>query len=126
MEIKGKKNEVEPKPAILDRQGKVGVALGHNRGELPAVGPREAGEDKVELSLGRMIHETLDPVKMAAERRHRVAEIRQAWQEGRLTHSSHLVARAVGEELTMEILTNRVISAPDGKDGVDEEQDGEE
>lgn len=75
--------------------------------------PASGAEDKVRISgLVSAINQELNPASMAAERADRVANLKKLILEGKYNPKSEDVARALSQELSMEILT-----APDSDEG---------
>lgn len=112
MKIRGKENEAA-QSAVQDavkvqRQQQTeseGVKrnLGRNLGQL-ALG--NVSEDKVSVSLGRAIQEHIDSLEFDGSRRQRVEELKKLVQSGQYKPPTEEVARAVGEDIVFEILTN--------------------
>ncbi len=63
------------------------------------------GGDRVSLGLSRTISSELNPESMAAERRKRVEELKLLVAQGKYNPSSEAVARSVGEEIMLEIMS---------------------
>lgn len=106
MRIKGR-NEIEP-DALLNRRIDKGVTEGSNRPAGAAVGQggSELGRtDRVNLGIAQYISQELNVVDMQAKRRERVEELKRLVQNGEYKPKSEDVARAVGEEIVMEIMT---------------------
>lgn len=77
----------------------------------PAAESREASQlsradtDSVKLSaLGAFFREELDGTKMLEERRQKIAMLKEQIKNGTYSPSSDAVARAVGEELSLEVM----------------------
>lgn len=62
--------------------------------------------ERIDLSLGRAIHQILDPQAMAEERRAKVEELKRLVQSGQYNPSSLEVARALGQEISFSLFEN--------------------
>lgn len=84
---------------VRDAKGRVGSAIeGDNQAKTQGI-------DLVTVSpLALLMGEELDPTKMADERKRRVEELKARIAKGEYNPDSGLVAAAVSEELSLEIL----------------------
>jgi anti-sigma28 factor (negative regulator of flagellin synthesis) len=64
----------------------------------------KADTDSVKLSaIGAFLREELDPAKMAEERRQKLAMLKEQIKNGTYAPPTDAVARAIGEELSLEV-----------------------
>lgn len=61
-------------------------------------------EDTVDVGVAKYIQATLDPEKLAAERKEKLERIKKAVQSGEYNPPAEAVALAVGQDIVMEIL----------------------
>jgi len=87
------------------RRGVAGTQLDESSSADQA---NKAQTDSVQLSaVGAFLRDELDPVKMAEERRQKIAALKQKIDAGTYAPSLDAVAQSVGEELSLEILFGR-------------------
>jgi hypothetical protein len=55
-------------------------------------------------AIGAFFREELDPVKMAEERRQKLAKLKEQIQSGTYAPPMNAVAQAIGEELSLEVM----------------------
>lgn len=106
MRIKGR-SEIE-QDALLNKRIDKGVTEGSNRPGAAKVGQAggEVGRtDRVDVGLAQFISQELNVVDMQTKRRERVEELKRLVQNGEYKPKSEDVARAVGEDIVMEIMT---------------------
>jgi len=106
MRIKGR-GEIE-QDAVLSRRIDKGVTEGSNRPgaakvEQPGMSPGKT--DRVDVGLAQYISQELNVVDMEKKRREKVEELKRLVQSGQYNPKSEDVARAVGEDIVMEIMT---------------------
>lgn len=106
MRIKGR-SEIE-QDALLNKRIDKGVTEGSSRPGAAKVG-QAGGEasrtDRVDVGLAQFISQELNVVDMQTKRRERVEELKRLVQSGEYKPKSEDVARAVGEDIVMEIMT---------------------
>jgi len=75
----------------------------------------QAETDSVKVSeMATFLKQELDPTKMAAERQSKIDQIKKMIAEGKYNPSSESVAKALSDELTVEILLNPDTTQEDG------------
>lgn len=67
----------------------------------------EDSPEKVDIALSRAINSELNSDRLAAERKEKVARLKELVQSGKYNPSSEAIAEAVGEEIVFEILSNQ-------------------
>lgn len=70
--------------------------------------------DQVDLRLSKTIQETLDPVVMSAERKDKVAKLKEMIAAGTYKPSSEAIAQSVSQELAQEIYFGKTSSNETG------------
>ncbi len=118
MKIKGLPTEADQDSVKVLRNDQLGK---NNRAGVlskdSGVAKQRDTTDRVNLDLGRSIQQILDPTQMAAARRAKVEELKKQVSEGTYQMpSSEKLARAIGEELTFEILANGPTFSSDSGD----------
>lgn len=71
-----------------------------------ALSQDEAGEGVVDVGLSSAINSQLNPEAMAAERKEKVARLKELVAAGKYNPSSDLVAQALHDDIVFEIITN--------------------
>jgi anti-sigma28 factor (negative regulator of flagellin synthesis) len=66
---------------------------------------KTAPEGKVKLGLARAIHHELNPEEIQAERKEKIAALKEAIRSGSYNPPASEIAQAIGEEISFEILT---------------------
>ena len=108
MKIRGTGSDAAQDAAVVQRQQTASQqearrSLATNLGNL-ALG-KVSGEDKISVSLGHAIQEQIDSLAFDPKRRDRVNELKQLVQSGQYNPPIPEVARAVGEDIVFEILS---------------------
>jgi anti-sigma28 factor (negative regulator of flagellin synthesis) len=106
MRIKGR-SEIEQE-AVLSKRIEKGVTEGSSRPGAAKVDQSRGalgGADRVDVGLAQYINQEMNVVDMEKKRRERVEELKRLVQNGQYNPKSEDVARAVGEEIVMEIMT---------------------
>ena len=106
MRIKGR-SEIEQE-AVLNKRIDKRVTEGSGQpGTSPVEQPGNPlrGTDRVDVGLAQLISQELNVVDMEKKRRERVEELKRLVQNGQYNPKSEDVARAVGEEIVMEIMS---------------------
>lgn len=67
---------------------------------------QQEASDSVKLSLAKNLGASLDPSKLAGDRRQRIEELKGLIQAGKYNPKTEDIARAVGGEIAMEIMTS--------------------
>jgi anti-sigma28 factor (negative regulator of flagellin synthesis) len=82
-----------------------------------AIGARGGLVDdiKIDVTLGRAVNEELNPESLLAERQARVEHLKKLIQEGKYSVPSESIAQALGQEITMEILSSPGGGSDDGE-----------
>lgn len=110
MKIRGKDNNDLSQDAVkVQKQLNEGVA---RKGNEVAQTARHVGlgtlkgEDTVDISLAQAIHQQLDLGDVEATRRQKVENLKKLVQSGQYNPPTEEVAKAVGEDIVFEILSN--------------------
>jgi anti-sigma28 factor (negative regulator of flagellin synthesis) len=68
---------------------------------------KAASESKIDISLSRYINQALNSEEIIAQRKARVEELKRLIADNNYNPSSEDVASAIGNEIALEILSNR-------------------
>lgn len=106
MKINGR-GDREQEPASIKRTDRAVTdgSIRQTSGQPQIATPSVVSGDRVDIGIAKYISEELNVADMEKRRRERVEELKKLVQGGEYRPDATAVARAVGEEITLEILS---------------------